>query len=190
MHTIEPFYNWRSMYTSENDVYSPFYGREYSEFEFTHDIYGYYIHPQWDDIGSASLFIKILYTDYEENFAIIELMGEWNDCIQNDIMTFKRDVVDVLQNRGIEKFILIGENVLNYHSGDDCYYEEWFDEIQDSGWVIMINFREHVCREFINTGIDKYFIMGGVFNEMPWRNFLPQQLYEWIDAKIMKKISG
>lgn len=47
----------------------------------------------------------------------------------------------------MNKFILIGENVLNYHSSDDCYYQEWFEEVED-GWIILLNFREHVLNEF------------------------------------------
>jgi hypothetical protein len=35
MHDIEPYYNWRYLYTAETDERSPFYGREYSEFEFS-----------------------------------------------------------------------------------------------------------------------------------------------------------
>jgi len=34
MHDIEPYYNWRHIYISEEDERSPFYKREYSEFEF------------------------------------------------------------------------------------------------------------------------------------------------------------
>ena len=93
MHTIEPFYNWRGLYIASEDIQSPFYEREYSEFEFTDSIYNYLIHPQWDNIGSPSLFIKILYADYQEGFCVIELFGEWNDAVENDIMTFKRDVM-------------------------------------------------------------------------------------------------
>ncbi|HVE60288.1 MAG TPA: hypothetical protein VNA26_00615, partial [Chitinophagaceae bacterium] len=78
MHTIEPFYNWRHLYMSEEDENSPFFGREYSEFEFTNSIYDHFIHPQWDDIGSPTLFMKIIFADYEEGFAVIELLGEWN----------------------------------------------------------------------------------------------------------------
>ena len=33
--------------------------------------------------------MKILFADYEQNFAIIELIGEWNDAIENDIMTLE-----------------------------------------------------------------------------------------------------
>ena len=61
MHNIEPFFNWRHLYSAEEDPKSPFYGRTYSEFEFTQVIYNYYIHPQWDDFGSRTLYLKILF---------------------------------------------------------------------------------------------------------------------------------
>src|SRR3954468_8062860 len=121
MHEIEPFYNWRHIYVSEEDECSPFYGREYSEFEFTQTLYNYYIHPQWDEFGSRTLYMKLLYVDYDQRFAIIELFGEWNDAIENDIMTIRREVTDNLYRNGIIKFILIAENVLNFHSSDDSY---------------------------------------------------------------------
>ena len=129
MHDIEPHYNWKHHYSAEEDERSPFFGREYNEFEFTHSIYGYCIHPQWDDIASSTLFIKLLCVDYDEQFAIIEMLGEWNDCINNDIMFLKRDVIDKLIENGISKFILIGENILNFHYSDESYYEEWNEDI-------------------------------------------------------------
>jgi hypothetical protein len=73
---------------------SPFYEREYSEFEYTNQVYNYLLHPQWDEFGSSTLYLKILYVDYKEGFAIIEMIGEWNDAINNDIMFLKRDVVE------------------------------------------------------------------------------------------------
>ena len=107
MHFIEPFYNWRGYYIASEDSASPFFGRDYSEFTFTDHIYNYVIHPQWDSIGSPTLYIKILFVDYEECFAIIEMIGEWNDAIENDIMTFKRDIIEPIMSHGINKFILI-----------------------------------------------------------------------------------
>jgi len=74
------------MYTAEEDEKSPFFGRTYSEFEYSQSVYNYYIHPQWDEFGSKTLYLKVLYADYAENFAIIELIGEWNDAVENDIM--------------------------------------------------------------------------------------------------------
>ena len=155
MHYVEPFYSWRGYYVASEDPLSPFYGKEYSEFEFSNTIYNFYIHPQWDSIGSSTLFIKILFVDYDEKYAVIELIGEWNDAIENDIMKLKRDVIERLIEAGIEYYILIGENVLNFHYSDDCYYEEWFDEIEN-GWIAMINFHDHVQREFQQIQIDHY----------------------------------
>src|SRR5678810_76420 len=107
MHDIEPFYNWRHIYVSEEDERSPFFGRAYSEFEYSHTIYNYYIHPQWDDFGSRTLYLKVLIADYDEKYAVIELMGEWNDAIENDIMELKREVIDLFEREGIVKFICL-----------------------------------------------------------------------------------
>ena len=93
-------------------------------------------HPQWDGFGSSTLYIKILFVDYDEGCAIIEMIGEWNDCLHNDIMHLKREVIEDMQLEGIYRFILIGENVLNFHYSDDSYYDEWFDETADvDGWI-------------------------------------------------------
>lgn len=187
MHTLEPFYNWRNFYVSEDDQYSPFYGKEYSEFYFTDRIYDHVIHPQWDNMGSTTLFMKLIFCDYNEGVCIIELIGEWNDTLYNDVMTFKRNIVDHLVDYGINKFILIGENVLNFHSSDDCYYEEWFEDVED-GWIAMVNFRDHVLREFEDTNIDQYFIQGGQLNDLSWRTRTPIELFNLIDQMVMKRI--
>jgi hypothetical protein len=188
MQDIEPFYNWRHLYSSEEDDLSPFYGRVYSEFEYSNTVYNYYIHPQWDEIGSPTLYIKILFCDYEQEFAIIELLGEWNDAIHNDIMILKRDIIDELIKEGIKKYIIIGENVLNFHASDDCYYQEWFDDVED-GWIVAINFREHVLTEFQKTGIDYYVAYGGEFNNAAWRTYSPPQLLSYIDTIINKRLN-
>lgn len=189
MHLIEPHYNWRNYYIAEDDPNSPFYGREYSEFMFTERIYDHYIHPQWDNIGSTTLFLKILYCNYEDGFAIIEFIGEWNDCLYNDIMTLKRDIIDELIHLGINKFILIVENVLNFHSSDDCYYEEWFDDLEDDGWIALINPREHVLTEFIDTNIDQYFVLGGKLNVVNWRTYQPMQLCISINKSVQNRLT-
>ncbi|HRG39279.1 MAG TPA: hypothetical protein PK289_12180 [Bacteroidia bacterium] len=187
MQDIEPFYNWRHLYIASEDERSPFYEREYSEFEYTNAIYNYLIHPQWDDIESPTLYLKILFVDYEQGYAIIELIGEWNDCINNDIMLLKRDIVEQLMINGIKKFILIGENVLNYHASDDEYYQEWFEDVED-GWIAFMNFRKHVLDEFQRANIDYYIIAGGQLNDMAWRTGTPQQLFEKIELLVQKRI--
>ncbi len=189
MQDIEPYYNWRHIYIAAEDELSPFYEREYSEFEYTNHIYDYAIHPQWDDMGSETLFIKILIADYDEGFAIIELIGEWNDCINNDIMFLKRDIVDCMLQEGIRKFILIGENVLNFHASDDSYYEEWYEDLED-GWIAFLNFREHVLREFEKNNIDYYILLGGKLNNVAWRTYNPTQLFNTIDNVVTKRIGN
>jgi hypothetical protein len=189
MQDLEPYFDWRNLYAAEEDERSPFYERTYSEFEYTDVIYNHYIHPQWDNIGSPTLFIKILYSDYDEGFSIIELIGEWNDCLHNDIMMLKRDIIEHLQYEGISKFILIGENVLNFHASDDCYYEEWFDEVSDEdGWICLVNFRDFVEREMSDAGIDQYVAMGGDFSDIPWRTYRPLQLYQKIEQHFKRRL--
>jgi hypothetical protein len=189
MHAIEPYYSWRAYYTAEDDPRSPFYGREYSEFEFSLSLYDHYLHPQWDDFGSQTLFIKILFADYQTGYAIIEMIGEWNDCLNNDIMFLKRDLIELLMEQGIDKFILIGENVLNFHYSDDCYYEEWFDEVNDSdGWIAALNFPDHVLKEFSQANIDSYFLLGGLLNTLEWRTLKPQALYLKVESYVARRL--
>jgi len=187
MHDIEPYYNWRDRYTAETDERSPFYGREYNDSGYSKKIYNYYIHPQWDDFGSPTLYTKILCTDYSRNFAILEFIGEWNDCIHNDIMFLKRDVIDFLIHEGIFKFVLIGENVLNIHTSEDDYYEEWYnDVIDDGGWIMAINLRHHIIDEWDQVDINRYIHFGKQYNDVPWRRLKPAQLVSLCEAQLMK----
>jgi hypothetical protein len=188
MQDLEPYYSWRGFYTAEEDNLSPFYGREYSEFYYTNKIYNYLIHPQWDDFGSETLYLKVLFADYNQGFAIIELLGEWNDAINNDIMFLKRDVAEEMMNHGINKFIIIGENVLNFHASDDCYYEEWFQDVED-GWIVGLNFRDHVLSEFSRANIDYYMGFGGELDHMAWRTYTPQQLFERVEAILSRRLN-
>lgn len=188
MHEIEPFYGWRNLYDASLDVKSPFYGREYSDYECINSIYNYYIHPQWDEMGSATLYVKILFTDYALGFSVIEFLGEWNDLLYNDIMFLKRNVIEPLNLKGVNRFILIGENVLNFHADDDSYYQEWFDEIED-GWIACLNFREHVLQEIRGRHLDYYLATGGNLDHLNWRTLSPMQLLSLVDGLITKRLS-
>lgn len=186
MHNIEPFYNWRHIYVSEEDNRSPFFGRTYSEFEFSQTVYNYYIHPQWDDFGSKTLYLKIIYVDYELNFAIIELIGEWNDAIENDIMELKREVMDLLYKQGIVKYILIAENVLNFHSSDKEYYQEWYEELSDeNGWAVALNMSDAAQYDFKKKKLNYYIELV----DLPeWRTYKPYHLFKKIDDMLMKRL--
>lgn len=179
MHDIEPYYNWRHIYISEQDERSPFAGRSYSEFEFSQTVYNYYIHPQWDEFGSKTLFLKVLMADYEEGYVILELIGEWNDAIENDIMQLKREVVDEFQLAGINKFILIAENVLNFHSGDRDYYEEWYEEYIDAGgWAVVLNMPEQTQYDFRKSKLQRYLELVELDN---WRIYKPYHLFKKLE---------
>ena len=188
MHEIEPYYRWRDDYIASEDALSPFFETKYNEFEFDKQIYNYLIHPQWDFFGSQTLYLKVLYADYEKGYAIIEFMGEWNDALHNDIMTLKREILDLMVIEGIDKFILIGENILNFHSSDDCYYEEWFQDVED-GWIAGINFREHVISEFKRNNIDYYINFGGNLDDMAWRSLKPVQLFKQVELALSRRLN-
>lgn len=171
---------------SEEDERSPFFGRIYSEFEFSQTIYNYYIHPQWDEFNSRTLYLKVLIADYEEKYVIIELIGEWNDAIENDIMSLKREVADKLMLEGIFKFILIGENVLNFHSSDKEYYVEWFEEVTDeNGWIVCLNMPAQTQYDFTRARLNRYIELMQIDN---WRIYRPFHLFKQIDEEITKRL--
>ncbi|GAB3924858.1 hypothetical protein [Mucilaginibacter myungsuensis] len=188
MHEIEPYYRWRDDYVAAEDMRSPFYSTEYSEFNFDKQLYNYLLHPQWDSFGSNTLYLKILFVDYDHGYTIIELIGEWNDAINNDIMLMKRELFDLMVDEGVTKFILVGENVLNFHSSDDSYYEEWFQEVED-GWITGINFQDHVISEFKHNNIDYYINFGGELDDMAWRSLKPLQFFRKVEELMTKRLN-
>ncbi len=187
MHQIEPHYLWRSLYIAREDPHSPFYGYENSEVYFTDKIYDHLIHPQWDNFGVETLFMKQLYADYTEGYCILEFFGEWNDVLHNDIMTLKRDVLEPILCEGIDKFILIGEGVLNFHADITDYYEEWFEEIGE-GWIAGINFRPHVLDELQQYHLDYYINIGGALDAFEWRRWSPVKVYQEVSQTLVKRL--
>lgn len=171
MHEIEPYFRWRDQYVAAEDPHSPFFRRQYSEFDYTHQLYNFYLHPQWDSFGSQTLYCKILFADYEEGYALIELIGEWNDTLYNDIMYLKREVVDYLYDKGVVKYVFFCENVLNFHSSnEDDYYAEWAEEVhEEGGWIVLLNVRQHVEEEMHAGGLHRHAHFGRAFNGVNWR---------------------
>jgi hypothetical protein len=186
MQDIEPFFNWRHLYTAEEDAQSPFFERVYNEFEYSQTVYNYYIHPQWDEFGSRTLYMKILFIDYEQHYVIIELLGEWNDAIENDIMTLRRNITDIMYKQGIFKFILIAENVLNFHSSDDSYYEEWHEQIEDeNGWITVLNMPQQSQYDFRRARLTNYVEMV----DLPqWRTMKPEAVFQLIDEEMGRRL--
>lgn len=189
MQEIEPYYNWEKHYIASDDERSPFHGRTYNLEYYENTIYGYYIHPLWDDIGSETLYVKILFADYKKRFVIIEMFGEWNDALHNDIMFFKRQVIDPLIGQGINQFILLGENVFDFHGGnEDDYYSEWFDDVED-GWIVAVNFREHVEEQWKKYRLDYYINFGGTLHLNNWRTLQPEPFYELVKNLMVRRLT-
>ena len=119
---------------------------------------------------------------------IIELLGEWNDAIENDIMRFKRDVIDEFLRNGITKFILITENVLNFHSSDDSYYEEWREDVEDAGgWIVSLNMPKQTQHDFLKARLDNYIEL---IHFLPWRTMKPDVLFNQIDNILLRRLSS
>lgn len=188
MHTIEPYAGWLLYYDSSADEKSPFHEKEYNYDVYSETIYGYYIDPAWDFFGSETLYLKILYADYERRFVILEFIGEWNDTINNDVMTLKRDIIESFQANGINKFIIMGEHILNFHGSDDSYYEEWFDEVEE-GWIAAVNLAQHVQDEMRKYNIDRYVNMSGTLQIEHWRTLHPLRFFELIDKLIQRRLN-
>ena len=101
-------------------------------------------------------------------------------------MELKREVTDVFFKEGITKFILITENVLNFHSGDKDYYQEWFEEVTDeNGWVVIVNMPEQTQYDFRRASLQRYLELMQIDN---WRTYKPFHLFKKIDEQMQKRL--
>jgi hypothetical protein len=152
-------------------------------------MYDFVIHPDWDDIGCETLFLKVLFVDYADGCAVIELLGEWNDALHNDVMEFKRRVADPLLAEGIVRFVLVGDNLLNFHAEDPDYYAEWAEEVeQDGGWIVGLNFRDHVADEVARARLGRYIWSGPRFRATSWRAQDPLTLCQAVEVMVQKRL--
>ena len=174
---IEPFYGWLTYYSHEEDELSPYYGEEHNLFAFDRYIHTFCAHPLWDTIDSESLLIKILYANYDEGYAVIELLGEWNDLFLNDFKLLYERCLSFMVDNGVNKFIFIAENVFNVYLGPDDYYDAFQEEIED-GWMCLLRGRPHVYAEFVQYNISRYFYWSVELDDLLWRKLKPWQVYE------------
>jgi hypothetical protein len=87
---------------------------------------------------------------------------------------------------GIIKFILIGENVLNFHSSDECYYEEWYEDVEENGgWIAMLGLPQQSVYDFKRAGIDRFVEL---LDLNDWRPFTPMNLFNKVDNLIIKRL--
>jgi len=120
-------------------------------------------------------------------YIVMENMGEGNDAIENDIMTLKKDVIEHFSDQGINKYILIAENVLNFHGSDREYYEEWREELQeDDGWAVLLNMPEQTQYDFKKLRLERYLELV----DLPdWRIYKPIHLFRKIQSEQERRLS-
>src|SRR5690606_20478369 len=110
-----------------------------------------------------------------------------NDCLHNDIMFLKRNVIDILTNHNVFKFVLLCDNVLNFHLSDDSYYEEWWDDVKmDDGWICFVNIFDHVEDEMKRGFLQYYVNFGKQFKSEMWQNESPEILVKEIKQRMKK----
>ena len=92
------------------------------------------------------------------------------------------------ESKGIYKFILIGENVLNFHSDGREYYEELHEELSDeNGWIVCLNMPEQTQYDFRHAHLDKYIEFMELEN---WRVYKPFHLFKKIDGELMARLDN
>jgi hypothetical protein len=75
---------------------------------------------------------------------------------------------------------------MNFHSSDDCYYEEWWEDIRDDGgWIVSLNMPEQTRQEFVRAHLDNYVHL---LENDKWRTYQPQHLYNMIDNVMMRRL--
>ena len=88
----------------------------------------------------------------------------------------------VLANH-IYKYVLVCENVLNFHGSDDCYYEEWYEDVcEEDGWICLINTLDHVEQEMKDTRLQYYINFGDLYSNLNWRAQKPQNVFKTVEA--------
>ncbi|HMR84327.1 MAG TPA: hypothetical protein PKE30_14390, partial [Niabella sp.] len=86
----------------------------------------------------------------------------------------------------ITKFILIGENVLNFHSGDKDYYEELHEELSDEeGWIVCLNMPEQTQYDFKRARLNQFIELMVLDN---WRIYKPYHLFKKINETLSRRL--
>ena len=120
-------------------------------------------------------------------YCVIEFLGEWNDAVHNDIMRIKRDLVDEMLPLGIDKYILIGENILNFHADITDYYEEWLEEVPD-GWMALLNLENMYLLNSVTTVSINILFLGGDLDFFDWRTKKPELLYHRVNEVVSRRL--
>ena len=185
MHEVEPHYGWLKYYTNHQDPNSPFHAVEHNQLYYDRQVYQYLAHPQWDDIGSDGLLVKILAADYEQQFAFIELFGVWHDLLDNDFRLLLENCLEPLLHAGIDQFILVADSLLNIYLDSDDYYDAYQEHLED-GWNCLLRARPHIRQELTDHQLDHHFFWSDELDALPWRTLPPKRLFQTIQQRIRR----
>jgi hypothetical protein len=76
--------------------------------------------------------------------------------------------------------------VLNFHSSDDSYYEEWHEQLEDdNGWVAIVNLPEQSKYDFKKARLTNYI---NLMELDQWRTLKPEYIFNIIDNEIMRRL--
>jgi hypothetical protein len=76
---------------------------------------------------------------------------------------------------------------MNFHSSDDCYYEEWYEDVADEGgWITMLSLPEQSKYDFTRAGIHRYIQL---IDFRDWRPYTPMNLFTKIDNSQLKRLN-
>jgi len=87
------------------------------------------------------------------------------------------------------EFILIAENVLNFHFDIDDYYAEWLEDVEE-GWICVLNLQEHVQDEFFNHKLHYYLNFGDELNNMNWRTQKAPDVFQEVNHILSMRLES
>ena len=80
----------------------------------------------------------------------------------------------------------VGKIANNQPVGEMLY--EYLNEVGEEGWIVAMNFREHVIDEFKSIGLDNYLLWGERYDSINWRTFTPENIYKKLEEDITKRL--
>ena len=134
-------------------------------------------------------FVKAIDTTRVESIQIYGYCDDRGKDAYNYKLSNNRanTIKNKLIEKGINKFILLGENVLNAFPDEEDYYAEWADDCGD-GWITLVNFQKHVLDEMGQYGMTNYLNWGGDLNLLLWQGKTPDVLFQAISRLMAKRL--
>ncbi len=76
--------------------------------------------------------------------------------------------------------------MLNFHSSDDSYYEDWREQVEDAtGWVVILNMPAQSQYDFVQARLNKYIEL---VDFAQWRTLKPELVFQQLDDLMLKRL--